>query len=80
MTAVPPRVFPSTPNGDVATQLAQGLAALSGVRRGAAAFTFGVAATLALPPIHALPALFVAYTWLLWLFDGTDSKRRAFVV
>lgn len=56
------------------------LAALTGWRRFGAAALAGALAVLALPPIHAVPALFVALPVLLWLLDGVRSRRGAFVV
>jgi len=42
-----------------------------------AAAAFGAFGALALPPIHAMPALLVAITGLLWLIGGAGSWRRA---
>ena len=46
-------------------------------RRGLAAF-LGALAAAALPPVHALPVLLISFTGLVWLVDGSTSKRRAF--
>jgi apolipoprotein N-acyltransferase len=37
----------------------------------------GAFAVLALPPIYAVPVLFVSFTGLIWLIDGTDGMRTA---
>ncbi len=57
--------------------LARRLGALSGWRRLAAAVGLGGLAVLALPPIYAVPVLFVSFTGLVWLIDGTDGTPRA---
>lgn len=44
------------------------------------AFAAGAVATLALPPIHALPVLLLCFPLLLWLLDGTQRKRNAFAI
>ena len=54
------------------------LAALVGWRRAAVAALLGVAATGALPPLHILPLVFVAFTGLVWLVDASRSRRAAF--
>jgi apolipoprotein N-acyltransferase len=55
------------------------LSSLQGHRRLAAAAGFGVLSALALPPIHALPVLLLAFPALLALLDNT-TPRRAFLV
>lgn len=62
------------------TALAEGLGALAGWRRAATAMGLGLVATGALPPVHAVPLLLVAFTGLLWLGDGARSWRGAFGV
>ena len=66
------------------TDLAGRLGALLGWRRLAAAAFLGALAALALPPIYAVPVLFVSFTALIWLIDGVDgtraSWRKAFVI
>ena len=57
--------------------LARRLGALSGWRRSAAAAGLGAVAVAALPPIHAVPVLFVSFTGLVWLIDGRDGGPRA---
>ena len=52
--------------------------ALAGWRRALAAGLLGVAATAALPPLHLLPLLVVAFTGLVWLIDGSATRRAAF--
>jgi apolipoprotein N-acyltransferase len=60
------------------TRLANGIAGLSGWRRWLTAALLGMCATAALPPVHALPLLIVAFTGLVWLLDGARSHRAAF--
>jgi apolipoprotein N-acyltransferase len=43
-----------------------------------AAFGAGAFATLALPPVHALPILWASVPLLLWLLDAAPSGRAAF--
>jgi apolipoprotein N-acyltransferase len=62
------------------TAVAAWLAALTGWRRIVAAALLGGLATLALPPAYVVPALFVAFSGLLWLLDGVATRRGAFVV
>jgi apolipoprotein N-acyltransferase len=45
-----------------------------------AALAAGAVSTLALPPVHALPVLLLAFPTLLWLLDASASPRRAFLV
>ncbi|SDD80937.1 apolipoprotein N-acyltransferase [Rhodospira trueperi] len=62
-------------------RLAAGTARLRGTRRHATACLLGMGATLALPPIHALPMLVVALIGLVWLLDGVERRARgAFAV
>jgi apolipoprotein N-acyltransferase len=46
-------------------------------RRGMAALT-GMVAALALPPVHLIPVLLAAFPLLVWLLDGSRSRRAAF--
>ncbi len=61
------------------TRLARLLGALRGWRRLAVALGLGACAVLALPPFYVLPALFVAFTGLVWLIDGLEGGRRAWL-
>ena len=56
------------------------IARISGWRRALLAVGLGVAAAAALPPIHALPLLIVAFTGLAWMAAGSRSVWRAFLV
>lgn len=59
--------------------LARRTGGLRGWRRWLVAAGLGVAAVAAQPPLHALPALVVAFAGLVWLLDGAGSGRRAFL-
>jgi apolipoprotein N-acyltransferase len=61
-----------------AAMLAARLGHLTGWRRRGLAALLGALATLALPPVHAVPLLIVAFTGLVWLMDGTRRVRDAF--
>jgi apolipoprotein N-acyltransferase len=39
---------------------------------------FGLLAALALPPIHALPLLWIAFPGLIWLLEGARKSKEAF--
>jgi apolipoprotein N-acyltransferase len=58
--------------------IAPRLAGLTGWRRCGAATLLGAVAALALPPVHALPLLWIAFTGLIWLIDGARHDRAAF--
>ena len=60
------------------TRWACTVAGLRGWRRHAGAALLGALATAALPPLHGLPALFVAFPGLIWLVDASRSRRAAF--
>ena len=62
------------------TRLKARLIGLLGWRRAAAAALLGAAATATLPPLHVLPLAVVAFTGLLWLVDGSHSRRASFFV
>ncbi|MGQ0664957.1 MAG: apolipoprotein N-acyltransferase [Pseudomonadota bacterium] len=59
-------------------RLARAVQALTGWRRALFAAALGMAASAALPPIHALPLLPLAFTGLLWLVEGARRRREAF--
>jgi apolipoprotein N-acyltransferase len=52
---------------------------LRGWRRPAAAAGLGVLSALALPPIHAIPLLLIAFPGLLALIDGATPRRAAWM-
>ncbi len=54
------------------------VSAARGWRRRGYALSFGLLAALALPPVHALPLLWIAFPGLLRLLDGAESGKRAF--
>ncbi|MDX2223095.1 MAG: apolipoprotein N-acyltransferase, partial [Rhodospirillaceae bacterium] len=56
------------------------VARLRGWPRVALAFTAGATATLAMPPLHLVPALWVAFPMLLWLLDGCTRRRDVALV
>lgn len=60
-------------------RLAASLAGLGPWRACAAAFALGALAAGALPPLYALPLLWVAFTGFLWLLDGARHWLRAFL-
>ena len=62
------------------SRLRDRVAALAGWRRALAATLLGIAATGALPPLHLLPLLIVAFSGLVWLIDGSAGKRAAFAI
>jgi apolipoprotein N-acyltransferase len=57
--------------------LARRLGGLAGWRRLAAALVLGALAVLALPPFFVLPVLFISYTGLVWLIDGSAKGPGA---
>jgi apolipoprotein N-acyltransferase len=54
------------------------LAGLTGWRRRLALAGLGIVAALALPPIHAIPVLLLSIPGLVWIWDGSSSRRSAF--
>jgi apolipoprotein N-acyltransferase len=60
--------------------LADSIRALAGWRRNVLATVLGAAASGALPPVHALPLLIVAFTGLMWQIEGARRGRGAFAV
>ncbi len=61
-------------------RIAARIQALAGWRRLGFAFVLGATATLALAPLHFIPALVLSFSGLIWLFDGAARKRTAFAV
>ncbi|MFO1060163.1 MAG: apolipoprotein N-acyltransferase [Dongiaceae bacterium] len=60
-----------------AGRLAARLRALGFWRRAGVAALLGALAALALPPVHAVPLLWVAFTGLIWLLDGRGWRSAA---
>ena len=60
--------------------IAQAVRALTGWRRYALAALLGVAATAALPPVHLIPFIVVAFTGLVWLIEGSRGVTAAFAI
>ncbi len=58
------------------TALAERIRGLAGWRRWALAACLGVAATGALPPLHLIPLVFVAFTGLVWLIEAAGDAPR----
>ena len=58
--------------------IADWFAALTGWRRRGIAFLGGALATLALPPAHVLPAIYLAFPILVWMLGGARGWRSAF--
>lgn len=54
-------------------------ATLAGWRRYACSAALGTIATLALPPVYLLPALYIAFTGLVWLLPAGLKSRTAFL-
>jgi apolipoprotein N-acyltransferase len=52
--------------------------ALTGWRRAVLAMVVGALSTLALPPVHAIPILWICFPILIWLIDGAPRHRGAF--
>lgn len=59
------------------TRLTARLARLTGARRHLAAALLGALSALALPPIHAVPLLFLAFPGLLALLEGRSWRQAA---
>lgn len=59
--------------------VADWLSALAGWRRLAIAAVLGAVATLALPPVYALPTLYPAFAGLVWMLPGGIGRRKAFL-
>ncbi|MCH7554721.1 MAG: apolipoprotein N-acyltransferase [Proteobacteria bacterium] len=60
------------------SRLKERVMAFAGWRRALIAMVLGIAATGALPPLHLLPLLVVAFSGLVWLIDGSATRRAAF--
>lgn len=60
--------------------LAVSLGGLAGWRRRLTAAGLGVLSVAALPPLHLLPVLLLAFPGLLWLLDGARDRRAAFAI
>jgi apolipoprotein N-acyltransferase len=60
--------------------LASQLASLAGWRRLCLVTLLGFVAALALPPLYFAPALIIAFTSLVWLLDGAETKKSAFAL
>jgi apolipoprotein N-acyltransferase len=60
-----------------AGRLAARLRALTFWRRAGMAALLGALAALALPPVHAVPLLWVAFTGLIWLLDARGWRSAA---
>lgn len=58
--------------------VANRLKVLTGWRRRLALFVLGALAALALPPVHALPVLLLAFPALVWMLEAAASRRAAF--
>ena len=54
------------------------LASFRGWRAHASSFVFGAIAAAALPPVHAIPVLAIAFPALIWQIDGAARTRTAF--
>ena len=61
-------------------RLADRLILLRGWRLLLVSFWLGALAAAAQPPVHLLPVLFVSFAGLVWLLDGTQTRRAAFCV
>jgi apolipoprotein N-acyltransferase len=61
-------------------RLGVALSRLAGWRRLGLSAALGVLAAAALPPVHALPVLPIAFAGLLWLLDGCSTRRGAFAL
>lgn len=67
-----------SPNRARLAGLAGRFAGTAGWVRHAIAFFAGGIATLALPPVYAVPALWLSFPPFLWLLDGAASRGQAF--
>ena len=69
-----------TSNQFIRNGIAGCLISLTGWRRWLVAFFLGALAAAAQPPIQALPLLLISFTGLVWLLDGAQTQRSAFVI
>src|SRR5262245_16737061 len=69
----------SRPGGGL-VRFADWLRGLTGKRRAAAALVLGACATAALPPVHILPLVIVAFTGFAWLIEGAERPRSALII
>jgi apolipoprotein N-acyltransferase len=60
-------------------RLAAGIAGATGWRRAGLGVGLGVLAAAAMPPVFALPLLWIAFPGLVWLTDGARDVRGAFL-
>lgn len=65
--------------GFVESGIADALGRLTGWRRHAVSMGLGAVATLAMPPVFAVPVLLVVFPGLLWLLRGTRGPAAAFL-
>ncbi|MCA8933350.1 MAG: apolipoprotein N-acyltransferase [Rhodospirillaceae bacterium] len=61
-------------------RIAASISVLRGWRRWGFAFALGMFAVAALPPVSAAPVLWLVLPAVVWLIDGTTTKRGAFAV
>ena len=52
---------------------------LTGWRRGFTSFGLGIISAAGLPPVHAVPFLFLSFSGLLWLISGAQTRKTAFL-
>jgi len=64
----------------VIERLAAAIAARRGIRRYGLAALLGVLAAGALAPLNIVVLVIVAFTGLVWLLDGADTRRSAFLI
>lgn len=74
------RVMAAEGTAGALAAIAARLAGLSGWRRWGLAALLGVLATAALPPADATPLIVPAFTGLVWLYDGVEGRRTAFLL
>ena len=67
-----------SPGAGIWRTFADRVAGLEGWRRHALSLTMGALAAAALPPVHAVPVLPVAFTLLMWQLDAARTWRASF--